>query len=32
MKNIRIANDRAEFREWLEEHSTSESECWLEVK
>ncbi len=32
MKNIKIAKDRAEFREWLEEHSASESECWLEVQ
>lgn len=30
--NILNVRDRAQFREWLENHHDSETECWAEVR
>ena len=32
MRNIGIATNRNEFREWLRDHASTESGCWVEVK
>ena len=32
MKNILDIRSRSEFRQWLNEYSTTEKECWLAVK
>lgn len=32
MENVLNISGRTEFREWLEEHSASEQECWVSVK
>lgn len=32
MRNIGIATNRKEFREWLCENASTESGCWIEVK
>lgn len=31
-KNILAAENRTEFRQWLEKHYDSEMECWVEVR
>lgn len=32
MENLLETKSRAEFREWLEQHHNTETECWLSVK
>ena len=32
MRNIGIATNREEFREWLRDHASVETGCWIEVK
>ena len=32
MRNIGIATNREEFREWLRDHASVETGCWIEVR